>query len=71
MSRVGKNPVAIPEGVTVDIQADKVVVKGQRNLNDGNLIKVLDPNLQDTPVAKSKESQKEKRKSGDKSGKSS
>ena len=29
MSRVGKNPVAIPEGVTVDIQADKVVVKGK------------------------------------------
>ena len=29
MSRVGNNPVAIPEGVTVDIQADKVVVKGK------------------------------------------
>ena len=29
MSRVGNNPVAIPEGVTVDIQVDKVIVKGK------------------------------------------
>ena len=29
MSRVGNNPVAIPEDVTVDIQADKVIVKGK------------------------------------------
>ena len=29
MSRVGNNPVAIPEGVTVDIQADKVIVEGK------------------------------------------
>ena len=29
MSRIGNNPVAIPEGVTVDIQADKVIVKGK------------------------------------------
>ena len=29
MSRVGNNPVAIPEGVTVDIQANKVIVKGK------------------------------------------
>ena len=29
MSRVGNNPVAIPEGVTVNIQADKVIVKGK------------------------------------------
>ena len=29
MSRVGNNPVAIPEGVTVDIQDDKVIVKGK------------------------------------------
>ena len=29
MSRVGNNPVAIPDGVTVDIQADKVIVKGK------------------------------------------
>ena len=29
MSRVGNNPVAIPDGVTVDIQEDKVIVKGK------------------------------------------
>ena len=29
MSRVGNNPVAIPDDVTVDIQDDKVVVKGK------------------------------------------
>ena len=29
MSRIGNNPVAIPEGVTVDIQDDKVIVKGK------------------------------------------
>ena len=29
MSRVGNNPVQIPEDVTVDIQADKLVVKGK------------------------------------------
>ena len=29
MSRIGNNPVAIPEGVTVDVQADKVIVKGK------------------------------------------
>ena len=29
MSRIGNNPINIPAGVTVDIQADKVVVKGK------------------------------------------
>lgn len=29
MSRVGNSPIAIPEGVTVDIQANKVYVKGK------------------------------------------
>ena len=29
MSRIGKNPITIPEGVTVDIQADVVTVKGK------------------------------------------
>ena len=29
MSRIGNNPINIPTGVTVDIQADKVVVKGK------------------------------------------
>lgn len=28
MSRVGKNPIALPDGVSVDIQAEHLVVKG-------------------------------------------
>jgi len=29
MSRIGKNPVVIPEGVTVDVQDDVVTIKGK------------------------------------------
>jgi large subunit ribosomal protein L6 len=29
MSRIGKNPVAIPEGVTVDIKDNVITVKGK------------------------------------------
>ena len=29
MSRIGKNPIIIPEGVSVDIQSDKIIVKGK------------------------------------------
>jgi large subunit ribosomal protein L6 len=29
MSRIGKNPIAIPEGVTVDIKDNTIVVKGK------------------------------------------
>lgn len=29
MSRIGKSPITIPEGVTVDVQSDVVVVKGK------------------------------------------
>tara|TARA_X000000368_G_scaffold385623_1_gene345030 strand:- start:206 stop:748 length:543 start_codon:yes stop_codon:yes gene_type:complete len=29
MSRIGNNPINIPEGVSVDIQSDKIVVKGK------------------------------------------
>ena len=29
MSRIGNNPITIPEGVNVDIHADKIVVKGK------------------------------------------
>ncbi|HBR53164.1 MAG TPA: 50S ribosomal protein L6, partial [Flavobacteriaceae bacterium] len=29
MSRIGKNPVAIPEGVTVDVKDNTVTVKGK------------------------------------------
>lgn len=30
MSRVGKNAIAIPEGVTVDLQKDSITVKGKK-----------------------------------------
>ena len=29
MSRIGNNPISIPEGVNVDIQSDKIFVKGK------------------------------------------
>ena len=29
MSRVGNNPIAIPDGVVVDIQSDQITVKGK------------------------------------------
>jgi len=29
MSRIGNNPITIPEGVNVDIQAEKIIVKGK------------------------------------------
>ncbi len=29
MSRIGNNPIALPEGVTVDIQSDVITVKGK------------------------------------------
>ncbi len=29
MSRIGNNPIAIPEGVTVSIQPDKITIKGK------------------------------------------
>ena len=29
MSRICKNPISIPEGVSVDIQSDKIIVKGK------------------------------------------
>jgi len=29
MSRIGNNPISIPEGVNIDIQPDKIVVKGK------------------------------------------
>ena len=29
MSRIGNNPIEIPEGVTVDIQKDAITVRGK------------------------------------------
>ncbi len=30
MSRIGKNPITLPDGVTVDVQSDQLVVKGPK-----------------------------------------
>ena len=30
MSRIGKQPIAIPEGVTIKIEASKIIVKGPK-----------------------------------------
>ena len=29
MSRVGKNPITIPEGVSVEVSGNKIIVKGK------------------------------------------
>jgi large subunit ribosomal protein L6 len=29
MSRIGNNPISIPEGVSIDIQSDKIIIKGK------------------------------------------
>jgi large subunit ribosomal protein L6 len=39
MSRIGKKPIAIPEGVTVDIKGSEVTVKGPK----GELVSRFDP----------------------------
>lgn len=41
MSRIGKQPIPIPEGVTITIKGSTVVVKGPR----GNLSRSFDPDL--------------------------
>jgi len=59
MSRIGNNPVAIPEGVTVDIAENVVTVKGKlgeltQNFDTVN-IKVEDGNVMVTRSSDSKE----------------
>lgn len=44
MSRIGKQPVTIPEGVTVDIQGTTVKIKGPK----GELLQTFHPNIQIT-----------------------
>lgn len=39
MSRIGKSPVTIPDGVTIDIKGERVTVKGKK----GELTQVVDP----------------------------
>ncbi len=59
MSRVGKNPVAIPEGVTVDLQEGKITVKGKKGELSTNLlgnvqVTMADNQITVTPVGNSK-----------------
>lgn len=42
MSRIGRMPIAIPSGVTVEIQKNTVRVKGPK----GELVRVFDPDMQ-------------------------
>jgi large subunit ribosomal protein L6 len=65
MSRIGNNPVAIPEGVTVDIKNNVVTVKGKLGELTQNFdsidIKVEDGNLM---VTRSSDSKDQKAKHG-------
>ena len=60
MSRVGKMPVAVPEGVTVEIKEDQINVKGkggQLSLASNALVKVTNEGgkLTFTPIDESRE----------------
>ena len=59
MSRIGNNPVRIPEGVTVDIQGQEITVKGKpgelKQSFDAVEIKVEDGNVYVTRPSDSKE----------------
>ena len=44
MSRIGRMPIPIPQGVTVDIKKNTVVVKGPK----GELSRTFDPDMQIT-----------------------
>ena len=65
MSRIGNNPIAIPEGVTVDIKDNVVTVKGKLGELSQNFdtisIKVEDANIL---VTRSSESKEQKAKHG-------
>ena len=65
MSRIGNNPVAIPEGVTVDVKDNVVTVKGklgELSQDFSNVtIKVEDGNIQ---VARSSDKKEDKAKHG-------
>ncbi|MCS7260312.1 MAG: 50S ribosomal protein L6, partial [Anaerolineae bacterium] len=42
MSRIGRMPIAIPAGVSVDVQGNQVLVKGAK----GQLVRRFDPDMQ-------------------------
>ena len=59
MSRIGNNPIAIPEGVTIDIQPDVITVKGKlgelSQSYDSVIIKEEEGNLIVTRPSESKD----------------
>jgi large subunit ribosomal protein L6 len=59
MSRIGNNPVRIPEGVTVDVQGQEITVKGKlgelKQSFDAVEVKVEDANIYVTRPSDSKE----------------
>jgi len=47
MSRVGKNPIAIPEKVKVEIHSDRIVFQGPKGRNESPLFEGVKPVLKD------------------------
>ena len=47
MSRIGRQPINIPEGVEVKIDAGRIEVKGPKGELSGKLIKNMDVTIQD------------------------
>jgi len=47
MSRVGKNPIAIPDKVKVEIHSDRIVFQGPKGRNESPLFKGVKPILKD------------------------
>lgn len=50
MSRVGKNPVSLPQGVTADIKGSKVTVKGKLGTLDFDFNRDVDVKLENNEI---------------------
>ncbi len=50
MSRVGKNPITIPDGVTVDVAADAITVKGKKGELSRQLLADVSVAVEDNKV---------------------
>jgi len=60
MSRIGKKPVSVPEGVTASVEGQKVTAKGPKGelsfvVNDEVLVKMEDKDVVVAPVDQSKD----------------
>lgn len=51
MSRVGKYPVVVPQGVTVDIKEDRIVVKGKKGELSTHLLGNVKVTMQDNQIS--------------------